>query len=79
MKNLLFAGSIAFALCLAACADSTESKSGAHTHTHDDGTVHTGHAADTTKPVQEEFTVGDTTHGTQSGAHTHEDGHTHSH
>lgn len=50
-------------------------------HTHSDGSTHADH--DTTKPVQQEFTTGDTlqvdTTKKDTGAHSHENGEKHSH
>ena len=51
------------------CDNNTKNKS----HTHEDGSAHADH--DTTKPAQEEFTVGDTTSKDTTGKeHTHMDG-----
>jgi hypothetical protein len=56
------------------CGNNTENK----THTHEDGSTHADH--DTTKPAQQEFTVGDTTSkDTTANEHTHKDGEKHSH
>ncbi|GAB2664628.1 hypothetical protein GCM10027036_18220 [Flavihumibacter cheonanensis] len=55
------------------------------THTHEDGSTHADHATDTTKPVQQEFTLTDSTKtdslktDTSGKAHTHADGKEHVH
>lgn len=53
-----------------------ENKQEPGTHTHDDGSTHADH--DTTKPVQEEFKVTDTTKKDTS-THSHGDGKSHKH
>jgi hypothetical protein len=75
MKNLFLYGSIYLCITLLACNNSKEESA----HVHEDGTSHSDH--DTTKPVQQEFTVGDTTTAadTSNKQHTHEDGNKHSH
>lgn len=73
MKKLLFIGSICAALF---SIYSCNNNSNADTHVHDDGTVHEAH--DTTKPVQQEFNVADTSKKDTS-AHTHDEGKKHTH
>jgi hypothetical protein len=75
MKKAIVTAFIGMAsLIMISCGNSTESK----THTHDDGSTHPDH--DTTKPAQQEFTVGDTTgKDTTVKEHTHKDGEKHSH
>jgi hypothetical protein len=77
-KVFLFAHALCTLVFFTACNDSAE----AGTHTHDDGSTHSDHAADTAKPQQQEFTVGDsimvdTT--VKEEVHNHKDGETHSH
>jgi hypothetical protein len=74
MKNLFLIGSLFLCLTMTACNNNKEE--GAHVH--EDGTTHSDH--DTTKPVQQEFTVGDsTTVDTSTKPHVHEDGKKHDH
>jgi hypothetical protein len=74
MKKLFLFGSLYLCLSLSACNNNNEEGG----HVHEDGSSHNDH--DTTKPVQQEFTVGDTT-GTDSSnkKHSHDDGQKHSH
>jgi hypothetical protein len=60
-------------LIMISCDNNTESV----THTHEDGSTHADH--DTSKPVQEEFVVGDTTNKDTTKEHTHKNGEKHSH
>lgn len=56
------------------CGNSEETK----THSHDDGSTHADH--DTTRPVQQDFVVGDSTvKDTTVSQHTHKDGEKHTH
>lgn len=74
MKKIFFLASIcAFVLITSCNNNNTESK---NTHQHEDGSAHDDH--DTTKPVQQEFNVTDTTKKDTIG-HTHKDGEKHSH
>ena len=73
MNKLLFISSICTAMFLIV---SCNNNSKTDTHTHDDGSTHQDH--DTTKPVQQEFNVADTTKK-DTTAHTHEDGKPHTH
>jgi hypothetical protein len=66
MKKFAFA-LVASLFILSSCGKKAEEG----THTHDDGSVHTDHATDTTK--QEEFNAADTT------GHHHHDSTDHSH
>jgi hypothetical protein len=73
MKKILFSALLCIAtVTMISCGNNAETK----THTHDDGSTHAEH--DTTKPKQEEFTIGDTTH-TDTTEHSHKDGKKHSH
>jgi ABC-type nickel/cobalt efflux system permease component RcnA len=73
MKKSLFIVLLGIAtVTIFSCGNNTEPK----THTHDDGSTHAEH--DTTKPKQEEFIIGDTTHK-DTTEHTHKDGKKHSH
>jgi hypothetical protein len=76
-KVFLLASALCTLVFFTACNDSAE----AGTHTHEDGSTHSDHAADTAKPQQQEFTVGDSTTADTSvkEAHTHKDGETHTH
>ncbi len=75
MKKLIPAIAI---LAMIACNSSSKEQShGEGTHTHEDGSVHADH--DTAKPAQESFTPADTAKQDTTKAHTHADGHTHSH
>ncbi|MBA2501046.1 MAG: hypothetical protein H0V30_15120 [Chitinophagaceae bacterium] len=75
MKNLLPGLSLAVVLMISVgCNNNSKTEEG--THTHDDGSTHMDH--DTTKPVQQEFKVADTTK-TDTSTHTHENGEKHSH
>ena len=74
MKKLLLISSICAAMFFIVSCNNDNSKT--DTHVHDDGSTHQDH--DTTKPVQQEFNVGDTTKKDTS-AHTHEDGKKHTH
>ena len=76
MKKMLLIGSMsAVLLFMNACANNQPAE---NTHTHEDGSTHTDH--DTTKPNQQEFSVGDSTGADTSGKeHTHADGEKHSH
>jgi hypothetical protein len=76
-KVFFFVGTLCTLLFLAACNDQPK----ANTHQHEDGSVHSDHAADTAKPQQQEFTIGDSTQTdtTTKDVHTHKDGETHSH
>lgn len=80
MKKMLFMGSLcALLLSLGACS---ENKAESGTHSHEDGSTHGDHAADTTKPQQQEFTIGDSVQvdtSVKEGVHAHEDGKQHSH
>jgi hypothetical protein len=65
-------------LCVAvimtiSCSNSSDEK----THLHDDGTSHADH--DTTKPAQQEFSVGDSAIADTTKEHSHADGKKHSH
>ena len=74
MKNTFIIGSMLCTILFTACNNSTKPD----THEHEDGSTHTDH--DTTKPVQQEFIVGDSTHKDSSGKeHTHKDGENHPH
>lgn len=73
MKKVLLLASISAFVLTTSCNNGTEKKD---THTHDDGSTHADH--DTTKPVQQEFNVADTTKKDTS-THTHADGEKHSH
>ena len=75
MKKVIITALIGLAsMAVISCGNNTDSK----THTHEDGSTHADH--DTTKPVQEEFVVGDTTNKDTTGKeHTHKDGEKHSH
>ncbi len=76
MKKVLFIGSFCAAVFFAASCDNSQTEQ--KTHTHEDGSTHADH--DTTKPVQQEFVVGDTTKtDTSHQEHTHADGEKHSH
>jgi hypothetical protein len=72
MKKIILFGCFATSLLIISC-NNTKKESG--THTHDDGSTHTDH--DTTKPVQQEFNVADTTK--KDTSHTHDNGDKHSH
>jgi hypothetical protein len=73
MKKLLLLASIAAFVFTTSCNNnSTKEKE----HMHDDGSTHSDH--DTTKPVQQEFNVADTTKK-DTTTHTHADGEKHSH
>lgn len=75
MKKILPGVSLIIALTFAISCH-TNSTNEPDTHTHDDGSIHTGH--DTTKPVQQEFNVVDTTKK-DTTTHTHADGEKHDH
>lgn len=82
---------LAIAICgflFASCGNKSNSNNG--THKHDDGSVHTDHAADPAKPAQGTFKVeADTTaakkdslnqkHDDHGQAHDHGDGKPHKH
>lgn len=73
-KTILYAMICVATLTTISCAD-TEDK---NTHVHEDGSTHTNH--DTVKPVQEQFSVTDTSsHSESDDEHTHGDGKPHSH
>jgi hypothetical protein len=74
MKKLLLLASITSFVLITSCNNGEESKE--KTHQHDDGSTHAEH--DTTKPVQQEFKVADTTKK-DTTTHTHADGEKHSH
>lgn len=76
-KVFLLASALCTLVFFTACNDSAD----AGTHTHDDGSTHSDHAADTVRPQQQEFTVGDSTAADTSvkEAHTHKDGEPHTH
>lgn len=74
MKKLLFISSICAAILFTVSCGNNDSKT--DTHLHDDGFTHQAH--DTTKPVQQEFNVADTTKKDTS-ANTHDDGKKHTH
>ncbi len=72
MKKILFSALLGIAtVTIFSCGNNAETK----THTHDDGSIHGGHD---TKPKQEEFTIGNTTHK-DTTEHSHKDGKKHSH
>lgn len=73
-KTILYAMICVATLTMISCGDTQDN----NTHKHEDGSTHTNH--DTTKPVQEQFKVTDTTSQTPTeGEHTHGDGKPHSH
>ena len=74
MKNVLLISSICAALFFVISCGNNNSQT--DTHIHDDGSTHKDH--DTTKPVQQEFNVADTTKK-DTTTHTHADGEKHSH
>jgi hypothetical protein len=74
MKKLLLLASITAFVITTSCNNNSKSEG---THTHEDGATHTDHK-DTVKPVQQEFTVSDTTKK-DTTTHTHADGEKHSH
>ena len=78
MKKAVFTAFIGIAsITIISCGNNSENTE-TTTHTHEDGSVHVDH--DTTKPAQQEFTVGDsTTTDTTTKEHTHKDGEKHSH
>lgn len=65
--------SISVFVLTSSCNNNSDSK---NTHQHDDGSTHADH--DTTKPVQQEFNVVDSTKK-DTTTHTHDDGKKHSH
>ncbi len=73
MKKLILLASISIFVITSSCNNNSETK---NTHQHDDGSTHTDH--DTSKPVQQEFNVADTTKK-DSTTHSHDDGKKHSH
>ncbi len=73
MKKTLLLASFAAIVLTISCNNNAETK---NEHTHDDGSSHAEH--DTTKPVQQEFNVADTTKK-DTTTHTNEDGEKHSH
>jgi hypothetical protein len=75
MKKAIICALIGIAsVTIFSCDSNKKSK----THTHEDGSAHADH--DTTKPEQQEFTVGDTMSKDTTGKeHTHKDGEKHSH
>ena len=81
MKKIILCASLACAsLLVFSCNDNTNNQPG--THTHDDGSVHTDHTADSIKPAQQEFKVDSTSIPSDTTAkkpHTHADGRTHTH
>lgn len=82
MKKIFPCAGLALALFpVFSCNDNSQTQPG--THTHDDGSVHTDHTVDSSKPEQQEFTVTDSTaiHAdtTNKKEHTHPDGKTHTH
>lgn len=77
MKKAMFIVLLAAAAFMFnSCAGNSNEKTDG-THQHDDGSTHTDHA-DTSKPVQQEFNMTDSTKK-DSSAHTHEEGKEHSH
>ena len=75
MKKVLLGVGLAFVLILTySCNNNSQPERG--THIHEDGSTHSDH--DTTKPVQEEFNVTDSTDEDTSN-HIHTDGEKHSH
>ena len=79
MKNLLGIVIFLFSIGFIACSDAPKNS---NTHTHDNGSVHEDHAADTSKPNQQQFNAGEST--AESGdssakPHVHEDGKEHTH
>jgi hypothetical protein len=76
MKKIFVFALFAIALVSYSCNDNSTKEPG--THTHDDGTTHTDH--DTTKPNQQEFKVGDSTHTDSTHKeHSHGDSTKHTH
>jgi hypothetical protein len=76
MKKMLMLSSICAALLFVYSCGNTEAVE--KNHTHEDGSTHADH--DTTKPVQQEFIVGDSTHkDSATKEHTHKDGEKHAH
>ncbi|MFT3845483.1 MAG: hypothetical protein QM725_10545 [Lacibacter sp.] len=73
MKKALLIASIAVFALTTSCNNNSKPEG---THTHEDGSTHDDH--DTTKPVQQEFNVADTTKK-DTTTHTHADGEKHSH
>ena len=80
-KTILSVALVALFYTISACGDEAAKDAGAHTH--DDGSVHSDHPADTTKPQQQEFNVADSSAAnadtTKKTEHTHKDGKPHSH
>lgn len=76
MKKVLSIALLSVSVILFSCNQAEQKGS----HTHDDGSTHTDHTADTTKPVQEEFIAKDSLKtDTSSKEHSHEDGKNHAH
>jgi hypothetical protein len=75
MKKMFFSICLAIGIVsMIGCSNGAETD----THKHDDGSTHADH--DTAKTIQQEFTVGDSTHTDSTGkAHSHEDGSEHKH
>jgi protein involved in sex pheromone biosynthesis len=76
MKKTLVLACAGFLITLSACNNNSKTENKG-THTHEDGSTHDDH--DTTKPVQKEFKVTDSTNKADTGTHKHADGTTHSH
>lgn len=82
MKKIFLCAGLAIALFpIFSCNDNSQKSPG--THTHDDGSVHPDHDADSAKPQQQEFQVTDSTTAaadtTTKKPHTHGDGKPHTH
>jgi hypothetical protein len=78
MKKAIITALIGLASMIVISCGNSSNNTETKTHTHDDGSTHADH--DTTKPAQQEFTVGDSTASdTTAKEHTHKDGEKHSH
>lgn len=79
-KSITFIILLFISISIAACGGAKKKNSG--THTHEDGTVHQDHPAETAPalPEQETFRVeADSTTSTANPAHDHGDGKLHDH
>jgi hypothetical protein len=79
MKTFISVIILFFSIGFLACSDAPENT---NTHTHDDGSVHEDHAADTARPDQQQFNAGDSSGVSADSSakpHVHEDGTEHSH
>ena len=79
MKKFIGIAICSFALAFSACSEQSETPK---THTHDDGSTHADHEADTIKPQQEEFKATDSLNAPTDSSgkqHVHDDGTEHTH